>query len=393
MRERFDIIVTGAGMVGACAALALAHAGFRIALLEAGSVDHRPGKDKTEYGERVSAISPASEQILTRLGVWQEMDSSRVCRYDQMFIWHENGDASIHFDSVELARDSLGNIIENQQILRALLLGCESQSQIEWFVPDTVESITENSDSRVLLTLDSGAELEADLLLVADGRNSSTRRLAGLNTNRGNYHQTAIVANVITAHPHQHTAWQRFLSTGPLALLPLANGQSSIVWSCDTGLAEQLIDMDDESFCDALSHASEYKLGEVSGIGKRLSFPLGWHTCDHWLRGRTLLIGDAAHGVHPLAGQGVNLGFSDVDLLARLIGGPGNHWRRAKLRQFERQRKSETVLATHLFGSLKWIYGTDNAALSRLRNFGMQLVQDNAWCRRRLMQQAIRNMA
>ena len=393
MSERFDIVVAGAGMVGACAALSLARSGFRIALIEPVAVNLEPVDTPECYSQRVSAISPASEQILTRLGVWSELDQNRLCRYQQMFIWHENGDAIIQFDSVELARESLGVIIENQQILRALLVACESQPEIEWFQPDAIESITENSQSRVLLNLKSAGDLEADLLLVADGRNSSTRELAGLKVINGSYDQTAIVANVETENPHQFTAWQRFLSTGPLAMLPLANGQSSIVWSCDTELADELIAMDDDLFCDNLSRAFEYKLGEVRSIGKRLSFPLGWHSCQQWLHHRILLIGDAAHGVHPLAGQGVNLGFSDVDLLTRQIGGLDKPWHRTRLRQFERQRKSETAVATHLFSGLKWIYGTDNGAISQIRNFGMHVVQTNPWCRRLLMQQAMRNMA
>jgi len=241
--------------------------------------------------------------------------------------------------------------------------------------------------------LESGADLGADLLLVADGRNSSTRDLAGLKAFNGNYAQTAIVANVETEIPHRFTAWQRFLTTGPLAMLPLANGQSSIVWSCDTELADKLIAMDDDLFCNALSHAFDYKLGEVKSIGKRLSFPLGWHSCQQWLCDRILLIGDAAHGVHPLAGQGLNLGFSDVELLTHQVGGLDKPWHKARLRQFERQRKSETAVATHLFSGLKWIYGTDNGGISQIRNLGMHIVQANPWCRRMLMRQAIRNMA
>ena len=393
MGNKFDVIVAGAGMVGACAALSLADSGFRVALIEPARINYGSATGKDHYDERLSAISPESRRILTRLGVWAELDAGRVCDYDQMFIWHENGDARIRFDSVELARDNLGSIIENQNILRALLSACEAQSAIEWFTPDAIESITENSEIRLALKLGSGVELEADLLLAADGRGSSTRALIGLDTIGGSYDQVAIVANVKTELPHQHTAWQRFLSSGPLAMLPLANGESSIVWSSDTELAGQLLAMDDDSFCDALGQAFEHKLGAVESTGKRLSFPLGWHSCEQWLQGRALLIGDAAHGVHPLAGQGVNLGFSDVDLLTRLIGGLEKPWRRARLRQFERQRKSETAMATHLFSSLKWLYGSDNVALNRLRNLGMQLVQDNAWCRRLLMQQAIRNMA
>jgi len=393
MSERFDIVVAGAGMVGACAALSLARRGFRIALIEPVAVNPGPIDESSSYAERVSAISPASEQILSRLGVWSELEQSRLCRYEQMFIWHENGDASIQFDSAELARESLGTIIENQQIQRALLVACESQPEIEWFQPDAVESITENSQRRVSLKLKSAVDLDAELLLVADGRNSTTRDLAGLKVLNGSYGQIAIVANVVTEKPHQHTAWQRFLSTGPLAMLPLANGESSIVWSCDSGFADELINMDDDLFCSVLSQAFEYRLGEVKSIGKRLVFPLGWHSCEQWLSNRVLLIGDAAHGVHPLAGQGVNLGFSDVELLTHQVGGLDKPWNRAKLRQFERQRKSEAVIATHLFTGLKYLYGTDNSGVSRLRNLGMHLVQANPWCRRILMQQAIRNMA
>ena len=392
MSEKFDIVVAGAGMVGACAALSLARSGFRVALIEPLPLNVKPLDSTAVYDERVSAISPTSERILSDLGVWSELDQSRLCRYDQMVIWHENGDAKIEFDSVELARESLGTIVENRQIQRALLATCESQSEIEWFQPDTINSIEENSPTGVSVKLNSGVDINAELLLVAEGRHSNTRELAGVEVINGSYDQTAIVANVETEIPHQFTAWQRFLSTGPLAMLPLANGQSSIVWSCDTEFANELTAMGDKLFCSALSSAFEHKLGEIISIGKRLSFPLAWHSCEQWLRGRVLLIGDAAHGVHPLAGQGVNMGFSDVDLLTRQIGDLDKPWHKARLRQFERQRKSETVTATHLFSGLKWIYGTDSLGISRVRDFGMHLVQANPWCRRLLMKQAIRNM-
>ena len=393
MSERFDIVVAGAGMVGACAALSLARSGFRIALVEPVPIGIESLENGAVYAERVSAISPVSEQILTRLGVWSGLDQSRLCRYDQMFIWHENGDAIIRFDSFEIARENLGTIIDNQQILRALRMACESQSELEWFEPDSIISIAETSHSVVSLELKSGVTLDAELLLVADGRNSSTRDLAGLKAVHQNYDQIAIIANVATENTHQYTAWQRFLGTGPLAMLPLANGDSSIVWSCDTVLGHELLDLDDDLFCSALSRAFEYRLGEVKSIGRRLGFPLAWHSCDQWLRARILLIGDAAHGVHPLAGQGVNLGFSDVDLLTRQIGGLDNPWHRPRLRQFERQRKSETAIATHLFSGLKWLYGTDKYGINRVRNLGMHAVQASPWCRRVLIKQAIRNMA
>ncbi len=392
MAQQYNIIIAGAGMVGACAALALSKQGFRIALLEPNEIAW-PAKREAEYDIRVSAISPTSQQILSQLGVWQSLDHSRVCDYEKMSVWHQPGKARVDFDCVELARENLGSIVENREVLRALHSLCESQSRIDWFSPDRVDVLEENSAQGLSIKLASGVSLDADLLIAADGRGSPTRKLAEIEVTTGDYRQHAIVANVNTEQPHSFTAWQRFLKTGPLAFLPLANGQSSIVWSCDNELGEEMMQLDDEAFCVALGEAFELQLGKVTGIGERRSFPLGWHSCEQWFKHRVLLIGDAAHGVHPLAGQGVNLGFSDVALLSEKLADIDQCWQPKRLRQFERQRKSETMLATHAFGGLKWLYGEDNPALDQLRDLGMRLVQNNPVGKRLLMQQALRNMA
>ncbi|MDH5353914.1 MAG: UbiH/UbiF/VisC/COQ6 family ubiquinone biosynthesis hydroxylase [Gammaproteobacteria bacterium] len=393
MPQRFDIAVAGAGMVGACAALALANTGFRVALVEPAESEPKSKADDEAYDLRVSALSPTSQQILQQLGVWQGLDQNRICQYEKMFIWHQYGHSRVEFDCVELARESLGAIVENNQIVRALQSVCDARTNIEWFRPDRIDSIEENSEKCLKLILASGTELEPDLLIAADGRGSSTRQLAGFDVIGGDYQQQAIVANVNTEFDHQFTAWQRFLSTGPLAFLPLANGQSSIVWSCDNDFADDMMSLDDSGFCRALGDAFEGQLGRVERISQRQSFPLSWHSSERWLNNRVLLLGDAAHGVHPLAGQGVNLGFSDVGLLAQKIGGLEDAWNSKKLRQFERQRKSETALATHAFSALKSIYGLDHPAINQLRDLGMQVVQNSPVVRRLLMKQAMRNMA
>lgn len=393
MSQRFDIIIAGAGMVGTCCALALARRGFKIALIEPGDrlLEIPAGDD--EYDLRVSAISPVSQRLLSQLGAWQALNADRVCQYERMDIWHEHGNARIDFDSAELAQSSLGAIVENRQIVAALQLLCQHQPEIQWFMPDRISQLVENSRETIRVKLSSGVELTADLLIAADGRQSSTRTLAGLNATNGRYQQQAIVANIDTELPHRFTAWQRFLSTGPLAYLPLANGQSSIVWSCDDELANELADISDEQFCDRLSQAFEFRLGRVEKVGRRQAFPLGWHYCEQWLKERVVLIGDAAHGVHPLAGQGVNLGFSDVKLMAELLGPLENAWNRKALRRYERQRKSETLLATRAFSGLKMIYGTDNWPVNKLRDVGMHLVQANPAFKRSLIRQAMNNMS
>jgi ubiquinone biosynthesis UbiH/UbiF/VisC/COQ6 family hydroxylase len=390
--DRFDVIVAGAGMVGSCAAVAFAAKGMRVALVE--PVAASAGDDATarEYDLRVSAISPASRAILQRIGIWDRLDATRICYYEQMHIWHQHGQASVSFDAVDLARDNLGAIVENSLIQRMLHRACDADPNIEWFMPDRIEALLENRADGVELRLESGRCISTALLMAADGRSSPTRELAGLEVQSGSYRQTAIVANVDTALPHRHTAWQRFLSTGPLAFLPLANGQSSIVWSCDDEFAAQVIALDDEAFCAALAEAFEFRLGDVTGSSERRSFPLGWHHCERWLQGRVLLIGDAAHGVHPLAGQGVNLGFSDVELCADLIPGHSGVIPQKQLRRYERQRKSETWVAGTGFGVLKWVYGLDQPWITGPRDLGMRMIDSMPLAKRIMVGKAVHNL-
>ena len=393
MSRRQDIAVVGAGMVGACAAYALACQGYRVGLIEAAAPPADDWPADADYDLRVSAISPHSREMLTRLGIWDRLDPARVCAYEQMHIWHQHGSASVDFDAVELARGDLGAIVENRLLQSALHRACTRHPGIEWFMPDRIESLLENNSRGVVLRLVSGTLLEAGLLIAADGRGSPTREMAGLAARHGDYRQTAFVANVTTSLPHRNTAWQRFLATGPLAFLPLANGQSSIVWSCDDDFAAELAAAGDDEFCAALGQAFEYRLGEVTATGSRAAFRLGWHSCEHWIEQRVLLVGDAAHSVHPLAGQGVNLGFSDVDLLLRLAPGGGADISPRMLRRYERQRKSETWLAGQSLGGLKWLYGLEQKPITGLRDLGMKLVARTPWLKRELMRKAVQNLS
>jgi 2-octaprenylphenol hydroxylase len=401
-RADFDIAIAGAGMVGSCAAYALACQGYRIALIEPTEIDltsvESAASDQIEddqsqqFDLRVSAISPRSKEILEGLGIWQQLDPERLCHYEKMFVWHQNGSASVALDAVELARDDLGSIVENRMIQQGLHKACSGRVEIEWFRPDQIETLIDNHDNGVQLRLSSGSVINANLLIAADGRSSPTRELAKMGSNSGQYQQTAFVANVTTELPHQKTARQRFLKTGPLAFLPLANGQSSIVWSCDNEFAEQLAGLDNDEFCDAVGEAFEFKLGRITQCSSRLGFPLGWHSCEHWLNHRVLLIGDAAHSVHPLAGQGVNLGFSDVSLLVDLIGDAGTPILHKQLRRFERERKSQTWIASNGFSGLKWLFGIEHKTVSALRDLGMQVIGQNPILRRTLMRKAIENL-
>ena len=391
MSPRYDYAVIGAGMVGATVAYALARQGRRIALIEAGPEQEKIAP-QAAYDLRVSAISPSSRELLTELDLWARLDPERICAYEQMFIWHENGDASLSFDAVDLARNDLGTIVENRLLQQNLHQACSESSNLDWYRPDRVEQLLENHADQAVLRLDSGSIIEAAWVIAADGRGSPTREMAGLEADYGDYSQTAFVANVSTVKPHGRIAAQRFLGTGPLAFLPLANGQSSIVWSCDDDFALRIEAADDAEFCQMLAEAFEFRLGEVIDTSPRASFKLGWHHCERWFDNRVLLIGDAAHSVHPLAGQGVNLGFGDVSLLLELIARGDGELTPRLLRRYERQRKSETWLASQSLGGLKWFYGQTRPPVTQLRDLGMRIVQHTPWLKRELMRKAAQNL-
>ena len=392
MKNTFDIIVLGAGMVGASTALMFARKGYSVAIVERQSTAPESFQLNDEMDLRQSAISPASQRLMNDLGVWTSVQKQRCCDYQKMTVWHESGGAEMNFASEQIGASHLGTIVENRLLQGALLQQLTALSNVDLIDGQAITEIHQY-ENKVEVVTSKNITLEAGLLIAADGRDSTASRLLNIPVTGGSYAQTAIVANVITERPHQNTAWQRFLSTGPVAFLPLSNGQCSIVWSADSERATALMRLDEKQFQRQLTEAFESRLGKVVGTSKRAAFPLNWHSADRWLEGRVLLIGDAAHGVHPLAGQGVNLGFGDVALLDELYTQNQLVYCKKLLRKFERQRKAETVTATHLFSALKTIYAQQNPLFCLARDLGMSVVENSQLVKRAVVQNALDNLA
>ncbi|HSW69700.1 MAG TPA: UbiH/UbiF/VisC/COQ6 family ubiquinone biosynthesis hydroxylase [Gammaproteobacteria bacterium] len=373
---RYDIIIIGSGIVGGAAALALAkNSSLKIALLESQAISHN--WQSTQYDFRVSAISPASKRIFEHISVWDSIQEKRVMPYTHMHVWDEGGSGKIDFDCSEVQEPALGYIIEDSVMRTSLFQKISDTPSIDFIYPLKLISLQKNSDS-VQLTTEDGKIFSAKLLIAADGANSWARAQTNIEIKNRDYEQTAIVATVKTALPHQHTAWQRFLSTGPLAFLPLVNvNQCSIVWSAAHDDANDLLNLTDENFCERLSTAFEKKLGTIIETSKRYHFPLRMRHAKQYVQERVALIGDAAHTIHPLAGQGVNLGLLDaitlVETIQTAISKRRDFSSFAALRSYERQRKSETLLMLAGVDTLKQLFGNQNIFVKNLRNAGLDL--------------------
>jgi 2-octaprenylphenol hydroxylase len=381
MRREFDVVVVGGGMVGAALGCLLAEAvdGLEVAVLEAR--EPPPFDPGGPVGNRVSAIARGSMRILSGCGVWNDIAARRVSPYREMRVWDAASDpfgaGSLHFDSAELGEPDLGAIVENALIQWTLAERLRLLPQVSWIAPARMTEL-ELGDESAVLELADGRRLRARLVVGADGAASTSRSLAGIETNGWDYAQRAVVATVRCAEPHRDTAWQRFLPTGPLAFLPLADGRCSIVWSTTPEAADSLLAQSPPEFLDALTEAADGVMGEVTEADSRAAFPLRLQYARRYTQPRFALIGDAAHAVHPLAGQGVNLGFLDAAALAEAVADavadgrdPGD---RRALRRYERWRKGENMAAMFLIDAIGRLFGNGNAAAGSLRRLGLAMV-------------------
>lgn len=378
--QRHDVAVVGAGVVGAALALALARERFEVAIVE----PREPARfdASAAHDLRVYAVSPASVALLERLGVWDAVRAARACPYAHMRVWERDERDELHFDAPLVGTRELGFIVEDTVLRSVLWNALAAEPRIARVCPGSVTGFeaaatasTRTSVPRARLGLASGGALEPRLVVAADGVASPLRALAGIESETQSYGARAIVANVRTRKPHEHTAWQRFTPDGPLAFLPLCDGGSSIVWSVRDARADTLLALDDAHFRAALTDAFGSRLGAVESSSARIAFPLRLQLAKRYAAQRVALVGDSAHAVHPLAGQGLNLGLLDASALAETLAGAnaaGEDFGSAGvLERYQRWRLSDNAIAARTFDLLDGLFRSDFPLLPALRRFGM----------------------
>lgn len=402
MKTGFHILVIGGGLVGACmAALAASNRHFadlRIAVLEAQPPTIPPPDALEDIDLRVSAISRASERVLREIGAWQLLLRQHVCAYDDMVVWDAEGEprgsGSIHFSASESGEPNLGYIVENRRVLWSIYESAPFRNRVTLLRGELAGLELEGDHAAAILS--DGRRIEAAVIVGSDGAGSLSRKLAGIETAGWDYEQRAFVTHVRTEHPHARTAWQRFLPDGPIAFLPLADGRSSIVWTTTPEHAERLVSEAPEQVARELTLALDGTLGVVELAGPRGQFPLRLTHARSYCRERFVLIGDAAHAIHPLAGQGVNLGFLDsaalVEVLAEELDrglSPAALGERRVLRRYERWRKSENAMALGLVDGLNKLFGSRAGALGWARRTGLSVLEGSMLAKRFLMGRAL----
>lgn len=383
----YDIVIVGGGMTGSLFACALGGSSLKVAIVER---QPTPEIASAEYDLRVSALTLASRTMLQTLGAWDGIANRRSAPVRAMHVWDANGGGEIHFDAVEIGESALAYIIENRVIVASLRERLQQYTNVH-AVSGAIVDVALDGERQVML--EDGRSLRARLVVAADGAESPLRERLKVARRTHEFDQQAIVANVRTERAHQGVALQRFLPTGPLAFLPLAEPHlSSIVWSADTARAKTLLALDDAAFCRDLETAIEGRVGAVESSSARAAFPLSLAHSEQYVLERVALIGDAAHTVHPLAGQGANLGFLDAATLAEVLLKAAQEERDIGaphvLRRYERWRKGENLQMIATTGAFKYFFGNEHAWAAALRNFGLSLTDRIAPVKRVIMRRA-----
>lgn len=390
MMQAYDVAIVGGGMIGLSLALSLSGQGMRIAVVD-NEVGDRPASAEPE--SRVSAINLASQQVWQSLGVWEAISRQRLQPFTGMHVWDQDSFGDIHFTQQHVGQPQLGYIIENQVIRQQLWQAAQATDDIELLAPARVTKLMQGQQE-AFVHLDNDNMLSARLVVGADGARSNVRKMANLPLTFWDYEHNAIVATIRTSDPHQGIARQVFTPSGPLAFLPLYEPNlCSIVWSQHNDEAEGLMGLDKASFEHALTAAFDARLGVCELASERHSFPLTMRFARQWLDGRVLVVGDAAHTFHPLAGQGANLGIQDVQALSHAIK---TGWQQQQdpavtrhLRQFERARKADAAKMIATMEGFKRLFEGQDPLKKLVRGIGLKLTDLASPVKQKLIRQAM----
>jgi len=393
MQPTYDIIIIGGGIIGSTLACALAECtSLSIAILEAKEPMHL--WNASHYDHRVSAITLSSQRIFQSLKIWEKIKAKRLSAFTKMYVWDDVSGGDIHFDSAEIASAQLGFIIENNAIQTALLERI-NEYKIDFLAPVELLQYHLNK-ADITLKMNDERSLKAKCVIAADGAQSWMREQAQIQTTFKTYHESAIVCSVVTALPHEKTARQVFLETGPLAFLPLENEyESSIVWSLPVHLSKKYASCSAHLFKEILAQEFSHQLGEIKEVSHRYCFPLHKHQANRYIGERLALVGDAAHVIHPLAGQGINVGLLDVaslvDVISQSIQMKRDFSNQSELRRYERWRRADNAALLIGIDWIKSFFASDKKVIKGFRTFGLNQLDHSRFLKKFLVSYASGN--